>query len=343
MKDDPVYKVSYFTLMSKDHRMHPYVIDGNVFQGGVPDITWSDGTKNTYKYASAVGGCGFANAIETGKQLTDGSLEAIGKAGDGKTVYTTKSTSDPLLTKHYNEYKDITQYANELAASDKNLTTAQFKQKDGFIVVKDDAGRWVVMARQEYFPQGGCAKPVVYLYPTTATLVNVSVGADVTKSEPNYPAGGWKAVLAQINGNLQYQGKAYDSLFWEGFGKGAYPIVTSGSFVKHAGVEQKIRADLAAQGLNQKEINDFWAFWSAKVPNKDYVRITWLSKTELQQLAPLYVTPKPDTTIRVFLDMEGADAPYALTSQSIVTPKRTGFTVVEWGGLARDGSVPKLR
>jgi len=258
-------------------------------------------------------------------------------------VYITKSTSDALFTKHYNEYKDVLQYDSGLPASDKNLTATQFKQKDGFIVVKDDAGRWVIMARQEYFPSGGCAKPVVYLYPTTATLVNVSVGADVTKSEPNYPAGGWKAVLAQINGNLQYQGKVYDSLFWEGYGKGTYPVITSGSFVKHADVETKIRADLTSQGLNTKEIQDFWTFWSAKVPNKNYVRISWLSKTQLQQLAPLYISPKPDTTIRVFLDMEGADTPYEITPQSFITPKRTGFTAIEWGGLARDGSVPKLK
>lgn len=343
-KKEQSYSVSYYALMTKDHRIHPYVLDGEVLLlNTTQPITWTNGNKNTIQYVSAVGGCSFSQASEVGTNITDASVEASGKSANGTSVYTIKDLNNPLLLKHYNEYKDVILYDNQLPANEKNMTISQFKQNNGIYLAKDGLGRWIVMTNPNYFPMGGCAKPVVYLYPTITTLAGVSVGADVTKSEPLYPVGGWKGVLAQPNGNLQYQGKAYDSLFWEGYGKGAYPEITSGSFVKHADAEQKIKADLAQQGLNSKEINDFWAFWSAKIPNKQYVRITWLGKSQLQTLAPLYVTPKPDTVIRVFLDMEGVDAPYRLAQQSLFAPKRTGFTVVEWGGLARDGSVPKIQ
>lgn len=343
-KDDSSYKITYYTVMTKDHRMHPYIIDGAAYKADVTPITWTNGTKNTDTYASAVGGCGFTGSIEVAKNVSEASLEISGKTSDGQTVYILKDTNDPLFTKHYAEYKEAVKYFSDgLAADEKNMTAAQFKQKNGIFIVKDNSGRWIVMAKQKYFPQGGCAKPVVYLYPSSTTFVNVSVGADITKSDPIYPTGGWKAVLAQASGKLTYKGQAYDSLFWEGYGKGAYPAITSGSFVSRTSVEQKIKTDLAAQGLNQQEINDFWSFWSSKVPNKNYVRITWLSKQQLHALAPLYVSPKPDTTIRVFLDMEGVDSPYPLATQTFVTPKRTGFTVVEWGGLARDGTVPRLQ
>lgn len=343
-KEESSYKVSYYTLMTKDHRMHPYILDNDIFKINITQpIVWNNGVKNTLKYGSAVGGCSFSRASEIAKNITDASVEASGKASDGTIIYTIKDLNDPLMVKHYNEYKDITKYDNQLPADEKNMTAQQFKQKNGIYLAKDGSDRWIVMTNPNYFPSGGCAKPVVYLYPTLATLVNVGVGADVTKSEPYYSEGGWKGVLAQPNGSLQYLGQTYDSLFWEGYGKGAYPEITSGSFVKRQDAEQRIKSDLAKQGLNNKEISDFWAFWSAKLPNKEFVRITWLGNSQLQKLAPLHVSPKPDTMIRVFLDMEGVDAPYPLAEQSLFAPNRNGFTVVEWGGLARDGTVPKLQ
>ena len=96
-------------------------------------------------------------------------------------------------------------------------------------------------------------------------------------------------------------------------------------------------------GLNDKETSDFMAFWGPKVPNKPYVRLSWLGTKAMEKLAPLYVSPLPDTRIRVFLDMEGADSFMKLPAQHLSSVKRQGFTVVEWGGLARDGSVPSLR
>ena len=52
-------------------------------------------------------------------------------------------------------------------------------------------------------------------------------------------------------------------------------------------------------------------------------------------LAPLIVSPKPDTSIRVFLDFEGLEKPIALPEQKLSAIPRTGFTVIEWGGLLK--------
>lgn len=344
LREDPNYRVSYFTLVTKDHVLHEYSIDSELFLAGTPTITWTEGNKkNTVAYRSAVGGCGFNDANEIAKNIDESMLEVIGTGPKGQKVYIIKDVNHPLFVKHYNEYKEVAAYNEQLAADEKNMNLAEFKKRAGFYLAQDAQGRWIVMSNEKYIPGGGCAKPVVYLYPALTTLVNVSVGADVTLSDPYYPVGGWKGVLAQPNGKLTYKGASYDSLFWEGYGKGAYPNIVSGYFVKRSGAEAAIRSDLAKQGLNTQEINDFWEFWQSKLPNKEYVRITWISKQQLERLAPLYVSPAPDTMIRVFLDMEGADAPYPLAKQIFMTPNRNGFTVVEWGGLARDGSVPKLR
>ena len=67
------------------------------------------------------------------------------------------------------------------------------------------------------------------------------------------------------------------------------------------------------------------------------------ARPSLEKLAPLYISPLPDTRIRVFLDMEGLSSHVQLPAQRLSSVERQGFTVVEWGGLARDGSVPALR
>ena len=60
-------------------------------------------------------------------------------------------------------------------------------------------------------------KPVIYLYPETKTLVDVSVttAGEIVVSDPLYPSGGWKNVEAYPDGTLYYQGGKYRELFYE--------------------------------------------------------------------------------------------------------------------------------
>lgn len=122
---------------------------------------------------------------------------------------------------------------------------------------------WAVclyFSRQDLVLVGGCAKPVVYAYPTAPTLINVSVGADVTVSDPQYEDNGWNNVLAMPNGLLGYNGRQYDSLFWEGFGHGTYPEITKGTVVAKDEVESTLWANLTSLGLSQEESADFMEF-----------------------------------------------------------------------------------
>jgi hypothetical protein len=96
-----------------------------------------------------------------------------------------------------------------------------------------------------------------------------------------------------------------------------------------------MRSQLAAQGLTAKETNDFIAYWQDKIPTRPYVRLAWFTTAQINELAPLCITPKPDTVIRVFLDMDGLDQPISLPQPVFHPLARTGFTVVEWGGLSQ--------
>ncbi|HVT01646.1 MAG TPA: hypothetical protein VHE53_05480, partial [Patescibacteria group bacterium] len=57
-------------------------------------------------------------------------------------------------------------------------------------------------------------KPVIYLYPTKPTLVDVSVKTSgrIVVSDPLYPDDGWRSVLANPDGKLIYKNKKYKEL-----------------------------------------------------------------------------------------------------------------------------------
>ncbi|MEO6761503.1 MAG: hypothetical protein ABI220_03975 [Candidatus Saccharimonadales bacterium] len=297
-------------------------------------IKWKGGVNNKSTYYSAASGCGSSGYV-VAKNVAASQLIVVGTSTGGQPLYQLSSGS-ALTQELYN--KDYTESKSSLNdASLKNLTLQQFLDAHAYIIIKNKLGQYMVLQRDDMFMRGGCAKPVIYLYPQHKTEVSVQVGADVTVSNPKYPDGGWQNVKADTSGKLVYQGKQYDSLFWEGYGNGSYPEITNGTVVPSGQAVSTIRWQLKAQGLNSKEISDFLTYWQSKLPSTKYVRLTWLGTAQMNQLAPLSVNPAPKTTIRVFLDFEGLQHPEKLPAQHFVTPIRRGFTLVEWGGLARHG------
>ncbi len=315
------------TVISMTYAPNGTTLEGYTFTNGASTQKKDYDGKTVYDPIAAIArGCSISTAqVTRADGLTLKDLTAVGKAPSGRTVYEPTVTTSGLYKKAYDEYKQM---------NDTSAKSFEVYQKDhGLLLVENAKKELLVYVRETYSAVGGCAKPVVYLYPTTATTVSVKVGANVTVSDPLYPAEGWRGVWAEPSGKLTYLGQAYDSLFWEGQGYGDYPGITSGTVVKRADAAKTIRRQLTEQGLNAKESNDFMAFWESKIPNKSYVRLTWLGTTQMNTLAPLLVTPKPQTVIRVFLDMDGFDAPIKLPAQKLTKTERKGFTVVEWGGL----------
>ena len=324
------YYSSYKTLFSTAY----YTNDEITSQADKKEpITWTKGSNNQSEYftqSTGLSGCG-ANGYESVKDVSESQVIQVGITDKGTKLYQLP-TSNSAIKKLFTD-----DYAKGQMTEDKslqNLTIQQLSDVHGYFLVKNSLGDWMLFLRSDLFSGGGCGKPVIYLYPTHETSVSVKVGADVVKSDPTY-GDGWQNVLAEPSGALQYQGKSYDSLFWEGYGFGRYPAITSGTVVPTSQAIATIRQQLAAQGLNSKEINDFVDYWGPKMPNKPYVRLTWLGTSTMNQLAPLRISPTPQSLIRVFLDFDGLDKPINIPKQTLVKLPRDGFTVVEWGGLVR--------
>ncbi len=293
---------------------------------------WSSGYSASDSLKAITHGCGSLTASVTKtNSISADDVEEIGKSAKGLTVYAIKDSNNILVQKAYQEFKDF--YQSDETNYLRNISLEDFMKYHALVIYKDVNGDWLVYIRTQFAPMGGCAKPVVYLYPTSSQYVNVKVGADVKISDPYYNQNtGWTA-LAKPNGNLVVNGRNYSSLFWEGPGFGEYPNITSGTIVKQGDLLSTISKQLKQQGLNDTESGDFMDYWQGKLPTQPYVRLTWFTTAQMDKLAPLHITPKPDTVIRVFLDAKGMDKPISIPTQSLKSIPRKGFTVVEWGGL----------
>jgi hypothetical protein len=255
----------------------------------------------------------------------------IGNSDDGFQVFQITSADSPLVQFLYKQYK----VGRDYPSAPPIISLDQFAQAPNHIIYQETNGDWVILTNPEYSVQAECGKPVIYLYPEKDTQVSVKVGANITKSEPTYPRNGW-TVLAHPNGQLDYQNSVYPNLFWEGTGLGIYANHAGEGFVvPQSKLISTINSHLKLQGLNTQESKDFMEFWTDKLPQTPYVRLTWLDTTDMNVLAPLSVSPRPKSVIRIFLEFEGLEKNIYLKPQKLTTINRDGFTLVEWGGLLR--------
>lgn len=290
-------------------------------------VTWSDGSKNSAKYTpESYVGCAMTaslNVVLNTDNLAD-RLEAGGKTNAGEDIYLVTKEDDPIIKAAYENYK-IGREKDVLSLSD-------FHKKKPVFVFKSGLGVNIIFTGRDYAGLAECGKPAIYLYPEQEMEVFVKLGTKITKSDPEYKDG-WK-VWALPSGELKFGDKTYPYLYWEGTGQ-EYALINAGAVVAKKDVEKTLKMQMQELGLNEKEIADFLDFWLPKMPNKPFVRLTWFGNQLMDRLAPISVTPKPETIIRVFLDYEGLDIKISLPAQRLSAPLRKGFTVVEWGGLLR--------
>ena len=179
-------------------------------------------------------------------------------------------------------------------------------------------------------------KPVIYLYPTNTEKVQVQLNykGTIVADYPMYDTTqkGW-TVTASPNGKLiNSDGKEYSYLFWEG--KSSEKInydMSSGFIVKGEDTVKFLQETLSKLGLTPKEYNEFIVYWYPKMKDNAY-NLIHFAGDEYTNTAPLTITPKPDSVLRVFMVYKPIDKAVDIKSQEIKSFIRNGFTVVEWGG-----------
>ena len=172
-------------------------------------------------------------------------------------------------------------------------------------------------------------KPAIYLYPKQKQKINVSLSINgaMTKSIPSYGKG-W-SVMVSTTGKIENK---YDYLFYENTLK-TIELPNEG-WIKQ-GNELNVWFDsiLPKLGLNAKETKQFKAYWLKVLDRDALYEIKLFSRSFLDKNITLTIDPKPDMLIRVIFNFKVIKEPYGIKEPNIITPKRSGFHVLEWGGM----------
>ncbi|HUQ85689.1 MAG TPA: hypothetical protein VM077_05155 [Candidatus Limnocylindrales bacterium] len=182
------------------------------------------------------------------------------------------------------------------------------------------------------------AKPVIYLYPLIPTFVDVAVKVPgkIFISDPLYPEGGWKNVLANPDGSLLYKNKQYKELFFESDVDKVNPP-NNGMVIAKKDLKSKLTEFTTRLGLKGIEQEEFLEYWLPELYKLDapLVLFSIIDPVEKERIDHVEITPKPDTFI-AFLAYFKPLKTYPTNLKPLVLPEkpplRIGYTAVEWGG-----------
>lgn len=301
----------------------------------VPSITWNDGQKNAVAFSSTtLGGCGALDTVSiVGSDVVNPAkdLVEIGVGSKGEKIYFLKNTEHELLKSKYEGYGTYDSVTGKL----ERVPYEEFLAAHPMFFWVDPFGRLMHFHNMTFAPLAECGKPVIYLYPEQQTEVSVKVRLQngMTVSDPEYNDG-WN-VVARPDGSMvnKADGATYPYLFWEGRGM-YYETPEAGWMVQREGVPGFLKDKLGMMGLNETEIRDFMEFWVPLMQEKPWYFVTFAGTESMNSIAPLTISPKPDTVFRVLMDYEPLDAPREVREpQRLPRVIRRGFTVVEWGGV----------
>ncbi len=172
-------------------------------------------------------------------------------------------------------------------------------------------------------------KPAIYLYPLSKQKIDVSlvINGDITVSIPPYSKG-W-SVMVDTNGTIENR---YDYLFYENTLK-IVELPNEGWIKQGSVLDAWFDVILPKLGLNAKETEQFKEYWLGELDKDALYEIKRFSLPFLTENMTLTIDPKPDTLIRVIFNFKMITEPYELKEPKIITPKRSGFHVLEWGGM----------
>ena len=176
------------------------------------------------------------------------------------------------------------------------------------------------------------AKPVIYLYPEEETDVTVTLdyNGELTTTYPAYDDG-WSVTAAPDGTLYDQQGQEYSYLFWEGITDAEYDF-SRGFCVPGEDTAEFLRSSLEKLGLSPREYNEFIVYWLPRMEGNAYNLIAFQSD-DYTDHARLTISPEPESILRVFMAWQPLQEPVEIEPQDLPSFTRTGFTVVEWGGV----------
>ncbi|MDX2360313.1 MAG: hypothetical protein QNK23_05880 [Crocinitomicaceae bacterium] len=178
-------------------------------------------------------------------------------------------------------------------------------------------------------------KPVIYLYPEEDTQVSVQV--DVVGHNPFfYPkyTDVWEFTATPL-GELKFKDATYNYLFWDAdqFFKLSTEESQSGFICEGENTVAFLEEKLTLAGLTSQEQADFITYWGPRLQRNELNYIHFMFNEECAAFAELSISPKPDHMYRIYMVWSPVESDFFIEEQTILPMDRSGFSVLEWGGL----------
>lgn len=297
-------------------------------------------------YTPRRGGCGITGMCYMIDKVNEGEVYEIGSTGTGLKVYAVKDPDINAVTQYDKIKGDFTTPAGRLADLYRMYSSFQKENAKAFsqftadypiLYWQDPLGRWASIVNSDYQPPAECGKPVIYLYPEKTMDIDVAVEVDeFTKTIPEHGEDGWHVRSTPNSQIFNYDdGNVYPYLFWEGHDKDKVEA-SQGFMIARDDVPRFLRNSLRDLGFTRREARDFIEFWQPHMleNSEPYFFVSFVGTRDFNKVAPLHITPAPDTLIRVFMYFDPVSVPYNVTPQVLRATPRHGFTVFEWGGTS---------
>ena len=174
-------------------------------------------------------------------------------------------------------------------------------------------------------------KPILYLYPEEEMNITVNFDKEelLTTTYPKFN-NEWN-VLVKPDGSIYEKGNYYYALYWEEKRIDNCKF-EDGFYVEKDNAIKFLEEKLTTIGLNDKERNEFIMYWLPKLEDNGKSIVHFDLTDKLQKENEMIINPKPDSILRVHINIKKVNNKTNIKEQKLPTFKRSGYTAIEWGG-----------
>lgn len=177
-------------------------------------------------------------------------------------------------------------------------------------------------------------KPIIYLYPEQQEQINVTLKVEgkIIADYPKYDENiSWWNITAFPDWKVIQNWKEYSYLFWEAeFDNNDWDL-SRWFIVEWKDSREFLEEKLSYMWLTPKEYNEFIVYWYPQMMNNKY-NLIYFAGEDYDTRAPLEITPKPDSILRVFMVIKPLDQKLEIEEQKLEKFNRKWFSVIEWWG-----------
>lgn len=191
--------------------------------------------------------------------------------------------------------------------------------------------KYEVIPAREALNQHVMLKPILYLYPEEEKNITVNFDKEelLTTTYPKFN-NEWN-VLVKPDGSIYENGKYYYALYWEE-NRNKNCDFEDGFYVEKDNAINFLEEKLTTLGLNDKERNEFIMYWLPKLEENGKSIVHFDLTDELQKENEMIINPKPDSILRIHINVKKVNKKTNIKEQKLPTFKRHGYTAIEWGG-----------